>query len=468
MAGKELEFGDTIVAIATPPGEGGIGVVRLSGPAALAIATRLFRSNAGVDPNTFLSHTVHLGRAVEPESEETIDVALLTPFRAPHSYTGEEVVEISGHGSNLALIRLVEAALRQGARLAEPGEFTRRAFLNGRMDLAAAEAVADLIRARTDAALRVATRQLEGRLSRAIHAVRTDLISLLAEIEAAIDFPDDVEPPTPDDLIRRITSALDTVEQLLATADAGRLYREGAAIVIVGRPNVGKSSLLNALLRENRAIVTEIPGTTRDVIEESVNIRGIPLRAIDTAGLRETVDLVERIGVERTQREIETADLVLWVLDLSEPATEEDRQVRELLQGRPTLVVANKADLPPRLDLTAVVGQEATVVRTVAPSGDGIEMLEDAIAARLLGAGCPPGGRISSEEILVSNTRHRSRLENSAAALRQAIGTIEAGFEQAMVAVDLKIAAETLGEITGESVTEATISEIFARFCVGK
>jgi tRNA modification GTPase len=453
---------DTIVAIATPLGEGGIGVVRLSGPAALSIGARLFRGAVDADPEQFASHTVHLGRAVEPESGETIDTALFTPFRAPHSYTGEEVVEISGHGSPRALLRLVEAAQRLGARLAEPGEFTRRAFLNGRMDLAEAEAVADLIRARTDASLRIATRQLEGRLSTIIRAIRADLVTLLAEIEAAIDFPDDVEPPASPEIAARVTTALASAERLLSTADAGRLFREGAAVVIAGRPNVGKSSLLNALLRESRAIVTEVPGTTRDVIEEAVNIRGIPLRAIDTAGLRDTTDVVERLGVERSHREIKAADLVLWVVDLSEPITEEDRRIGDQFRGRPFLLVANKADLPFRLDPHQLVASGAPVIRTVAPTGDGIEALEDAIAARLLGTG------VSSEDVLVSNARHRARLESAAAALRQAVATVEAGFEQAMLAIDLKIAAEALGEITGESVTEATISEIFARFCVGK
>lgn len=456
------ETDDTIVAIATPLGEGGIGVVRLSGPAAPAIAARLFRSASGRDPVGFASHTVHLGRAIEPETGETIDVALLTPFHAPHSFTGEAVVEISGHGSNRALLRLVQAAQREGARLAEPGEFTRRAFLNGRMDLAEAEAVADLIRARTDASLRVAARQLAGRLSTAIRASRASLIGLLAEIEAAIDFPEEVEPPSRDELLARLRTELASAERLLASAGAGRLFREGAAVVIAGRPNVGKSSLLNALLRESRAIVTEIPGTTRDVIEEALNIRGIPLRAIDTAGLRDTVDVVERIGVERSRREIEAADLVLWVVDLSEPVTDEDRRIGQQLRHRPFLVVANKVDLPPRMGPAELAGPGATVVRTVAPSGRGIDALEDAIAERLLGVG------VTSEDVLVSNARHRAHIESAAAALRQAIATVEAGFEQAMVAVDLKIAAEALGEITGETVTEATISEIFARFCVGK
>ena len=308
----------------------------------------------------------------------------------------------------------------------------------------------------------MAARQLEGRLSIAIRSIRADLIALLAEIEAAIDFPDDVEPPAAAEIEARVLAALTRTEGLLASADAGRLYREGAAVVIAGRPNAGKSSLLNALLRESRAIVTEIPGTTRDVIEEAVNIRGIPLRAIDTAGLRVTNDVVERIGVERSYREIDAADLVLWVVDLSEPLSEEDGWIGDRLRARPFLIVANKADLTPRLILSDLAGPEVPIIRTVAPTGQGIEALEEAIAQRLLGEG------VASEDVLVSNTRHRARLEAASAALREAIRSIAAGFEQAMVAFDLKIAAEALGEITGETVTEATITEIFARFCVGK
>jgi tRNA modification GTPase len=454
-----MDAADTIAAISTPLGEGGIGVVRVSGPAAVAVAAALFRGAGGQGPETFASHTAHYGRVVEPGTGEMIDECVLTLFRGPHSYTGEDVAELSCHGSNVVLARVLDAARRCGARLAEPGEFTRRAFLNGRLDLARAEAVSDVIRARTEAALRVATRQLEGRLSATIRALRTELITLLAEIEAAIDFPDDVAPPDAAEVATRLEATRAGAEALLRTADAGRIYREGAGVVIAGRPNVGKSSLLNALLRENRAIVTPIPGTTRDVIEESVNIRGIPLRAIDTAGLRETPDPVEQIGVGRSRQQLAAADLVLIVVDASAGLAPEDRAILGEVAGKRSILVANKCDLGDRLtDLPSL-----PAVRTVATRGEGIEELEEAIAGCLVGdAGAGADG------VWVSNVRHRARLEAAAAAVAAARNAVGAGFEQDVVAIDVKIAAEALGEITGETVTEETISQIFARFCVGK
>lgn len=457
-----MDESDTIVAIATPPGEGGIGVVRLSGPAAVATAARLFRHVRGADAATFPSHTAHYGRVVEPETEEMIDECVLTLFRAPRSYTGEDVAELSCHGSNVALARVLNAARRAGARLAEPGEFTLRAFLNGRMDLARAEAVADLIRARTDAALRVATRQLEGRLSTAIRALREELIALLAEIEATIDFPDDVEPPERAGVARRLAATRAGAEALLATADAGRIYREGAGVAIIGRPNVGKSSLLNALLRENRAIVTPLAGTTRDLIEETVNIRGIPVRAIDTAGLREPADLVEQIGVERSRQQLAAADLVLFVIDGSEGLLSEDRAVLAELAGRRVILVANKRDLGDRL---TDVPSGLPVVRTIATTGEGIDALEEAIARALVGAESADAG---VESVAVSNARHQARLLAAVEALARAQEALASGFELDVLAIDIKSAAEALGEITGETVTEETISQIFARFCVGK
>jgi tRNA modification GTPase len=448
---------DTIAAIATPPGEGGIGVVRLSGPEAAAVAARLFQ---GKDAAGFASHTAHYGWLVEPETGERIDECVLTLFRAPRSYTGEDVAELACHGSLLGLARVLNAARRAGARLAEPGEFTRRAFLNGRLDLARAEAVADLIRARTDASLRVAARQLEGRLSTAIRDLRAELIGLLAQIEATIDFPDDVEPPDRAAVAACLRETREGAAALLRTADAGRIYREGAGVVIVGRPNVGKSSLLNALLRENRAIVTPIPGTTRDVIEEAVNIRGIPIRAIDTAGLRETSDPVEQIGVGRGRAQLAAADLALVVVDASEGLTPADRQVLKEIGETPALLVANKRDLGDRLiDLPAGL----PVIRTAAPLGEGIDDLEAAIAHALVGAATE-----GSDAILVSNARHQGRLEAAARAIQDAEAALAAGFDLDILATDVKIAAEALGEITGESVTEETISQIFARFCVGK
>lgn len=455
---------DTIAAIATAPGEAGIGIVRVSGPDALPAARVLFRRPDGsplaAAPR---SHHATYGYVVRPGTEEKLDECVLTYFAGPRSYTGEDVVELACHGSNLVLATVLNALLAGGVRLAEPGEFTRRAFLNGRLDLAAAEAVIDVIRARTDAALRVATGQLSGRLSREIAELRHALITLLAEIEAAIDFPDDVEPPADEELAGRAGQVRSRAEALLRTADAGRLYREGAALVLAGRPNVGKSSLLNALLGEARAIVTDIPGTTRDVIEETLNLRGIPVRAIDTAGLRETTDTVEALGVERTRAQLAAADLVLWILDASEGLTERDREIAAELEGRRVVVVANKIDRGDRLpDEVACPIPGAPVVRVSALTGVGVPELESVVAETLL------GGDLTPDSVWVSNVRHQARLRSAVAALDRAIEAAEAGFDQAAIALDLKLAAEALGEITGETVTEETISQIFARFCVGK
>lgn len=455
---------DTIAAIATAPGEAGIGIVRASGRDALTCARELFRRPEGARlPEAPRTHHATYGYVVRPGTEEKLDECVLTYFAGPHSYTGEDVVELACHGSNLVLATLLNALIAAGARLAEPGEFTRRAFLHGRLDLAAAEAVIDVIRARTDAALRVATGQLSGRLSREIADLRHALITLLAEIEAAIDFPDDVEPPTDKELAARAEQIRARAEALLRTADAGRLYREGAALVLAGRPNVGKSSLLNALLGEARAIVTDVPGTTRDVIEESLNLRGIPVRAIDTAGLRETTDTVESLGVERTRAQLAAADLVLWLLDASEGLTDRDREIAAELQNRRVVVVANKIDRGDTLPTGAVSPlPNAPLVRASALTGDGIPELETVIAEALL------GGDLTPDSVWVSNVRHQARLRTAVTALDRAIEAAQAGFDQAAISLDLKLAAEALGEITGETVTEETITQIFARFCVGK
>ena len=444
---------DTIAAIATAHGEAGIGIVRASGPGALAAALAVFRRPDLPDPPA--THHAYYGYVVRPASEERLDDCILTFFRAPRSYTGEDVVELACHGSTLVLTRVLQGLLAAGARLSAPGEFTQRAFLNGRLDLAAAESVMDVIRARTDAALRVATGQLSGRLSREIAGMRDTLIAVLAEIEAGIDFSDEIDPPADEDVARRAREVRARAEAVLRTAEAGRLYREGAALVLAGRPNVGKSSLLNALLGEERAIVTDVPGTTRDVIEESVNLRGIPVRAIDTAGLRPTGDPVEALGVERTQRQLAAADLVLWILDASEGITPEDAALEAQLAERRVLRVGNKVDLGDRLSS----GDPA--LRISAATGEGLEDLEAAVVASL-------GADVSPDTILVSNVRHQEKLRAATAALERAIDASDQGFDQAAVALDLKLAAEALGEITGETVTEETITQIFARFCVGK
>ncbi|MCC2672575.1 MAG: mnmE [Armatimonadetes bacterium] len=457
---------DTIVAVATAPGEAGIGIVRASGPGALAGALCLFRRPDGVPLREApRSHRVTYGYVRRAASEEKLDDCVLTYFAGPRSYTGEDVVELACHGSNLVLAQLLNALIAGGARLAEPGEFTQRAFLNGRLDLAEAEAVIDIIRARTDAALRVATGQLSGRLSREIAELRLALITLLAEIEAAIDFPDDVEPPPDAELAERAAGVRERAQRLLRTADAGRLYREGAALVLAGRPNVGKSSLLNALLGEARAIVTEVPGTTRDVIEESLNLRGIPVRAIDTAGLRDTADTVEALGVERTRAQLAAADLVVWLLEGPAGLTADDEQIAHELSGRRVAVVVNKIDHGDRItagSVAALLGEAVPVLRVSALTGEGLEALQEALAAALL------GGDLAPESVWVSNTRHQARLRSAVQSLDRAVEAAEAGFDQAAISLDLKLAAEALGEITGETVTEETISQIFARFCVGK
>jgi tRNA modification GTPase len=438
--------------------------VRASGPEALLCALGLFRRKTPL-PDPPESHRAYYGWVVRHPTEERLDDCVLTCYKRPHSYTGEEVVELACHGSNLVLAQVLRGLVAAGARLAEPGEFTQRAFLNGRMDLAAAEAVIDVIRARTDAALRVATGQLSGRLSTEIASLRHALITLLAEIEAAIDFPDDVEPPSAAEVAARSRAVRERAQAVLSTADAGRLYREGASLVLAGRPNVGKSSLLNALLGEERAIVTDVPGTTRDVIEESVNLRGIPVRAIDTAGLRETSDAVEALGVERTRAQLAAADVVVWVLDASEELTEEDRRIAQELRGQRVVAAANKTDRGDVLgdaELSALLGEPVPVVRLSALSGEGVQELESVVAETLL------GGDLSPESVWVSNTRHQARLGAALQALERAVDASDAGFDQAAIALDLRLATEALGEITGETVVEETISQIFARFCVGK
>jgi tRNA modification GTPase len=451
---------DTIAAIATAPGRAGVGIVRLSGPEAIAIARRLFRG--GTSALELESHRAYYGAVRDPETDGTLDSGLLLVFRAPRSYTGEDVAEIQVHGSPVALAEILTAALARGARLAEAGEFTRRAFLNGRLDLAQAEAVADLIAAETAGAAGIAARQVEGRLSRELRDLRASVIALLAAIEASVDFMEEVEEP--DDLAPRIAGIVARVDRLLATADTGRLYREGAALVIAGRPNVGKSSLLNRLLGEERAIVSPIAGTTRDTIEEGLSLAGIPIRAIDTAGVRETDDPVERLGVERSRRAIAGADLALLVIEAPRGWTSQDTVLAGELPPARTITVANKMDLGgsvPGDDVVPPAWRGRPRVAVSAVDGSGFEGLEAAIADAL-------GGAVPPEAVVVSNVRHIARLQACHAALVDAESSARSRVPVDLVAVPLKAAAESLGAITGETVTEETITQIFARFCVGK
>jgi tRNA modification GTPase len=491
-----LRLDDTITAIATPPGEGGIGIVRVSGPAAFPIAGRLFyrgrgrggerargredRADTGHAPthdSRLTTHdsscpapnTFHYGHIVDPHTGESVDDALLLLFRAPHSYTGEDVVEFSCHGGPVTPGRVLALVLREGARMAEPGEFTQRAFLNGRMDLAQAEAVCDQIRAKTEAAQRVALRQREGRLSRQVARLKQDLVGALAAVEVTIDFSEEVGDLDYTAIRERIAGIRAGVEALAATAERGRVYREGIRLAIVGRPNVGKSSLLNALLRENRAIVTHIPGTTRDIIEETANVKGIPLVAMDMAGLRETEDAVERIGVERAREAIETASLLLFVLDAGAGWTDEDAAIAEQTAGRRAVWTLNKTDLVSKeraeqlaASLQARAG-DAPVVPVSAATGAELPALEEAIAGAILG-----GRTDAGEGAVVSNVRHLRALESACDSLREAEATTAAGLPPDFISIDLRGALDALGRITGETATEEIIHRIFRDFCIGK
>ncbi len=454
---------DTIAAISTPLGEGGVGIVRLSGPQALPIARGLFRRRRDNGSAPLRSHRLYYGHIVDPVAGDVVDEVLVAYMRAPHTYTREDVVEINCHGGPLPLQRVLELTLRAGARLARPGELTLRAFLNGRLDLAQAESVVDVVRARTDAGLRLAVAQLEGKLSSAIHALRREVLDVLAYLTATIDFAEDDVPEQ--DVGGPLERIIAHVDEVLAGADAGIIYRQGLQVAIVGRPNVGKSSLLNALLRENRAIVTPVPGTTRDTLAETLNLRGIPVVLVDTAGIRESADLVEQLGVERSRRAIARADLVLFVVDVSEPLTASDREIAALVADRPAVLVANKSDLPPQTDEAALAGllPGRPVVRTVASSGEGVAALEAAVAGLVLA-----GRAAASVEPLVSNPRHKEALwrarEHLLAARESWLGGLPADF----ATIDLRAAAAALGEITGESVTEDLLETIFSHFCIGK
>jgi tRNA modification GTPase len=441
---------DTVAAIATPVGSGGIGVIRISGPEAFAVASKLFRGRNVTD---FASHTAHHGEITNPETSEPIDDVVLTVFRAPRSYTGEDVVEISCHGGHITLRRALSAVYRAGAAPAGPGEFTKRAFLNGKIDLAQAEAVNDLIRARTEQAGKLALRQLEGELSRKVSEIATGVLSILARIEAAIDFPDDVEDPDLEAVAYEVEALCARIEGLIASGEQGRVYREGISLAIVGRPNVGKSSLLNALLRETRAIVTAVPGTTRDTIEETINIRGIPVIATDTAGLRETSDEVERIGVELSERAMAAAEIVLVVLDASVGVTDEDREILTRA-GKPAVVIANKIDLAPTFTHTGAIP-------TSTKTGEGMAALEDKIAeAALRGQ--------TAEAVFATNARHRQALISARESLTHVLEGISELVPIDLLPIDLLAARAALGEITGETASEDIVDRIFQDFCIGK
>ncbi|UXU57251.1 tRNA uridine-5-carboxymethylaminomethyl(34) synthesis GTPase MnmE [Staphylococcus agnetis] len=460
-----MEQLDTITSISTPMGEGAIGIVRLSGHDAAEIADKLYKGKRAL--KDVASHTINYGHIIDPETNETVEEVMVSVLRAPKTFTREDIIEINCHGGILTINRILELTMTHGARIAEPGEYTKRAFLNGRIDLSQAEAVMDFIRAKTDRASKVAQNQIEGRLSDMIKAQRQSILEILAQVEVNIDYPeyDDVEDATTEFLLERSKAIKTDIQKLLDTGVQGKIMREGLSTVIVGKPNVGKSSMLNSLIHDNKAIVTEIAGTTRDVLEEYVNVRGVPLRLVDTAGIRETEDIVERIGVERSRKALSEADLILFVLNYNEALTEEDRKLYEVIKNEDAIVIINKMDLEQRLDIDEVkvmVG-DMPIIETSILKQQGIDDLELQIRDLFF------GGEVQGQDMTyVSNSRHISLLKQAKQAIQDAIDAAEMGVPMDMVQIDLTRTWEILGEIIGESASEELIDQLFSQFCLGK
>jgi tRNA modification GTPase len=455
-----FDLNDTIAAIATPVGEGGIAVVRLSGPQSLSIAGASFRpaGKTSLAPSAAPTHTIHFGKIVR--QGRVLDEVLLAVMRAPRSFTCQDVVEITCHGGVLPAKLVLDTLLENGARLASPGEFTRRAFLNGRIDLAQAEAVADLIHSRTELALAAANEQLAGKLSQRINLLRDDLMKTLAHIEAHIDFPDeDIAPDTRKELIARLQAGVAFTDQLLRTANEGRILRRGIRAAIIGRPNVGKSSLLNQLLGHDRAIVSRIPGTTRDTIEETANVRGLPVIFIDTAGLREATDEIELEGIRRSRGALADAELILHVLDAAEPLAAADEKLLSEFAQKKRLLIRNKIDLPVRLQLP----QGISALDVCCLTGKGIEEVKDAIKEKVW------AGEIQAEmwQVMI-NSRHQDALQRARDGIERTVTALRDGLGLELAALDLRIAANAVGEIVGKTTTDDLLDAIFSQFCIGK
>jgi tRNA modification GTPase len=456
-----MNLDDTIVAIATPPGRGGIGVVRLAGPEAVVIACSMLRLKHELAPGR-----ASFGEVVEPGTGERIDEAVITFFAKPHSYTADDVVEISAHGSPVVLRHIVELATARGARLAEPGEFTMRAFLNGRIDLTQAEAVRDLIESQTLYQAKVAAQQLEGSLSRLLQPIKKKLVELVAVMEAGIDFAeDDVAVLPAQEILSRIKDVQAPLEQLRASFAYGKIVHEGLTLAIVGRPNVGKSSLFNRLVERERAIVTATPGTTRDLVTETVSLGGIPIKLVDTAGIRHSTDEAESIGIRKSYEALSEADLVLVVLDSTREISSEDRELLQACPARRAIAVANKADLAPaaNLQLDGTLGSKATVFKTSAITGAGIDSLRQAIMEEISGRS---GGE--HETGFLTNIRHQRLVEESLNSLDAATHAVKCNIPHEMIMLDLYGALRPLDAITGETTTDDILNLIFSSFCIGK
>ncbi|VGU65412.1 tRNA modification GTPase mnmE [Streptococcus pyogenes] len=451
---------DTITAISTPLGEGAIGIVRLSGTDALAIAQSVFK---GKNLEQVASHTINYGHIIDPKTGTIIDEVMVSVMLAPKTFTRENVVEINTHGGIAVTNEILQLLIRQGARMAEPGEFTKRAFLNGRVDLTQAEAVMDIIRAKTDKAMTIAVKQLDGSLSQLINDTRQEILNTLAQVEVNIDYPeyDDVEEMTTALLREKTQEFQSLLENLLRTAKRGKILREGLSTAIIGRPNVGKSSLLNNLLREDKAIVTDIAGTTRDVIEEYVNIKGVPLKLVDTAGIRETDDLVEQIGVERSKKALQEADLVLLVLNASEKLTDQDRTLLNLSQDSNRIILLNKTDLEQKIELEQL---PADLIPISVLTNQNINLIEDRINQLFF----DNAGLVEQDATYLSNARHISLIEKAVQSLEAVNDGLALGMPVDLLQVDLTRTWEILGEITGDAAPDELITQLFSQFCLGK
>jgi tRNA modification GTPase len=455
---------DTIAAISTSIGEGGISIVRISGNDALDVATRIFKGKNDKSISNIKSYTMRYGYVMDIETMEVIDEVILSFMKGPKSFTAEDTIEINCHGGIIATNRVLQEVIKAGARLSEPGEFTKRAFLNGRIDLSQAEAVIDIIRSKTELSMKTAIAQAEGQISQKIKTLRSNLLGIIAHIEATVDFPeDDLEETTAVLTASSLTSVLIEINNLLNSADEGKILRDGLSTVIVGKPNVGKSSLLNSLLMEKRAIVTDVPGTTRDVIEEYMNLDGVPIKIIDTAGIRATEDFVEKIGVEKSKEKIREADLIILMLDASRKLDNEDLEIVNFIKDNKYIVLLNKSDLPSKINkLNLNLLNSQFIIDVSASTGEGITTLKDTIKQLFF------KGDVTTTNAMITNVRHKQALLRAKESCNYALKALKDTQAIDLASIDLRNAWASLGEITGETVEEDIIDKIFSEFCIGK
>lgn len=458
---------DTIAAVATAEGAGAVAIIRISGPKASEIIDKIFKSTGNSSPKEIDSHRLYHGLIEDPNTGELIDEVLCTMMKSPNSYTGEDVVEINCHGGHLVPRRILEVIYQNGARPAEPGEYSLRAFINGKLDLAQAESVVDIINAQTEVGLKQAEMRLEGILSGRISEFKDKVLDLLAEIESQVDFPEeDIDPLIKQDTIIKTRSLISEIKDLIATYEEGKIMKYGVATTILGKPNVGKSSLLNSLLRKERAIVSRHPGTTRDFIEEEINVRGIPLKLVDTAGIRAATDQIEKTGIDLARKKAQEAELLIAVIDGNDHIDADDTEVLDEIIGKNAILAINKIDLGLKIDeseLSKYVSVDR-IVRTSAKDNTGIEELKDAIKDCLISS----DSRINGREIVLTELRHKGSLESAASSLDNFLSTFESGESPEFPALELRVALNSLGEITGEVTTEDVLGRIFSKFCVGK